>query len=138
MTEEIIDEELYEQAQALLEPGEIELNGLIVHTDLGTDEEAQLNRVTIEVGDLIADHAAPDSETYVYSGTDDPEFGLNQHQGLTLDDEEFVWECQQLLRDSSFMVVFYYEADADQDAIIEAVTDAGYTAVGVEGPHAET
>jgi len=137
MPGEIIDEGLYRQAEELLEPGEIELNGLIVHTDLGRDREAELNQTTIEIGDIIAEHAAPDEETFVYSGTDDPEFGLNQHQGLTLDDEEFVWECQQLLRDGTFRIVFYYEADADQTAILESVSDAGYTVVGVEGEHSE-
>ncbi len=135
MPEEIIDEELYRQAEELLEPGEIKLNGLIVHTDLGRDKEAELNQTTIEIGDIIAEHAAPDEETFVYSGTDDPEFGLNQHQGLTLEDEEFVWECQQLLREGTFRIVFYYEADTDQDAVLEAVSEAGYTVVGVEGPH---
>jgi hypothetical protein len=133
MPAEVIDEDLYEQAEALLEPGEIELNGLIVHTDMGRDKEAELNQATIEIGDIIAEHASPEEETFVYSGTDDPEFGLNQHQGLTLEDEEFVWECQQLLRDGTFKIVFYYEADADQDAIVNAASEAGYTVVGVEG-----
>ncbi|MEF8825952.1 MAG: DUF5778 family protein [Halapricum sp.] len=133
MPAEVIDEDLYEQAEALLEPGEIELNGLIVHTEMDRDKEAELNQATIEIGDIIAEHASPEEETFVYSGTDDPEFGLNQHQGLTLEDEEFVWECQQLLRDGTFKIVFYYEADADQDAIVNAASEAGYTVVGVEG-----
>ena len=30
---ELIDEDLYRRAKALLEPGEIELNGLVLHTD---------------------------------------------------------------------------------------------------------
>ncbi|MFB6189491.1 MAG: DUF5778 family protein [Halapricum sp.] len=127
MSQEIVDEELYEQAEALLEPGEIELNGIVVHTDLDTNQEAALHKLTVEIGDTIAEYAAPDAETYIYSGNDDPEFGLNQHQGLTLADDEFVWECQQLLREGTFRVVFYYEASADQQAIVEAVADTGYT-----------
>jgi hypothetical protein len=132
MAEEIIDEALYEQAQALLEPGEIELNGIIVHTDLTSDDEAKLHKTTVEIGDLIAEYASPEEDTYIYSGNDDPEFGLNQHQGLTIEDDEFVWECQQLLREGTFRIVFYYEASADQGAIVEAVSAAGHTVVGVE------
>jgi hypothetical protein len=132
MAEEIIDEALYDQAQALLEPGEIELNGIIVHTDLTSDDEAQLHKTTVEIGDTIAEHATPEEDTYIYSGNDDPEFGLNQHQGLTIEGDEFVWECQQLLREGTFRIVFYYEASADQQAIVEAVSQAGHTVVGVE------
>jgi hypothetical protein len=50
-----------------------------------------------------------------------------------LDDESFVWECQQLLREGSFDVVFYYEASADQQAILEDVRDLGFDVTGVEG-----
>jgi len=132
MAQEIIDQDLYEQAEALLEPGEIELNGIVVHTDLGTDQEAALHKTTVEIGDLVAEYAAPEEDTYIYSGNDDPEFGLNQHQGLTIDDDEFVWECQQLLRDGTFRIVFYYEASADQQAIVEAVSETGYTVESVE------
>ena len=133
MSEEVIDRELYEQAEALLEPGDIELNGLLVHIDLSTDEEAKLHQQTIELGEIIAAEAAPDTDTYIYSGNDDPNFGLNQHQGLTIEGDEFVWECQQLRRDSGFKIVFYYEQDADQQAIVEAARDAGYTVESVEG-----
>jgi hypothetical protein len=66
------------------------------------------------------------TDTYVYSGTDDEDFGVNQHQGLTLDDEAFVWECQQLLREGTFDLVFYYEATADHEAIAEAVEALGH------------
>jgi hypothetical protein len=133
MAEEITDPELYAQAEALLEPGDIELNGIIVHTGLDTEAEATLHQQTIEIGDIIAEHAAPGEDTYVYSGNDDPEFGLNQHQGLTLADDEFVWECQQLRREGEFKVVFYYESDADQSAIVADARDAGHTVESVEG-----
>lgn len=127
-----IDADLYRRTEALLEPGDIDLNGVIVRTDFDSSEESLLHRTTIEVGDLIADHTCA-GDTYVYSGTDDPEFGLNQHQGLTIEDDAFVWECQQLLREGTYDVVFYYEASADHETIVEAIRAAGYDATGVEG-----
>ncbi|MFB6083470.1 MAG: DUF5778 family protein [Halorientalis sp.] len=134
-TEDPIDPDLYQRAEALLEPGEIELAGMIVHTDLDTDDEAGLHQATIEIGERIADHAGVDpKDTYVYSGNDDAEFGLNQHQGRTLDGDEFVWECQQLLREEEFKIVFYYEADADQEGLVEAVREDGYTVEAVAEP----
>lgn len=116
----VLDEDLEKRAKALLEPGEIDLNGVIVHTAFGSDEEARLHQATLDIGEIIADHA-DSGETYVYSGNDDPEFGLNQHQGLTIEGDEFVWECQQLLRNDTFDVVFYYESDADQAAIVRNI-----------------
>ncbi|WP_135362706.1 DUF5778 family protein [Halosimplex halophilum] len=128
-----VDTDLYQRAQALLEPGEIELVGVIVHTDLSGDQEPTLHEATLEIGNYIAEYSGIEpTDTYVYSGNDDPEFGVNQHQGLTLDGDEFVWECQQLLREGTFDVVFYYEADVDQDGLVEALRGAGYDAVGVE------
>jgi len=128
-----VDSDLYQRAQALLEPGEIELLGLVVHTDITGDEEPLLHEATLEVGNDIADHAGIEpTDTYVYSGNDDAEFGVNQHQGLTLDGDEFVWECQQLLREGTFDVVFYYEADIDQEGLLNSVDEAGYDAAGVE------
>ncbi|WP_136688036.1 DUF5778 family protein [Halorhabdus amylolytica] len=127
-------EDIYEQTRQLLEPGDIELRGVVVHTDLKNDQEAELNRVTIEVGETIAEHAETDADTYVYSGTDDPEFGLNQHQGLTIEGDEFVWECQQLLREGTFDVVFYYEDSADTGAILEDLDGSDYEVVDVEAP----
>ncbi|MEF8863550.1 MAG: DUF5778 family protein [Haloarculaceae archaeon] len=122
-----IDEDLYRRTQALLEPGEIELVGIILHTELGTDAEPKLHQLTLETGDVIAEHAGLDpTDTYVHSGNDDPDFGLNQHQGLTLDGDEFVWECQQLLREGTYDVVFYYEASADQDGIVETLRADGH------------
>ncbi|ACV12987.1 conserved hypothetical protein [Halorhabdus utahensis DSM 12940] len=127
-------DDLSEQTKALLEPGEIELRGLIVRTDVANDQEPELNRLTIEIGDVIAEHAETDADTYVYSGTDDPEFGLNQHQGRTIEGEEFVWECQQLMRDGTFDVVFYYEDTADTDAILADLRAKGYDVEDVESP----
>lgn len=126
-----LDEDLRKRTRALLEPGEIELSGLILHTEFGADDEAALHQATIEVGDIIANHAGEADNTYVYSGNDDERFGLNQHQGLTLDGDEFVWECQQLLRDGTFDVVIYYEASHDHESILRDVEAAGYQVTGV-------
>lgn len=132
--EDVLDEELYRRTRQLLEPGEVELNGAVVHTDFGGDEDVEMHQATVDVGEIISDHAGYDpTDTFVYSGTDDSEFASNQHQGLTLDDESFVWECQQLLREGSFDVVFYYEADADHEAILADVRELGFEVTGVEG-----
>ena len=130
----VIDEDLYQRTKQLLEPGDIELNGAVVHTDLGSDEDVEMHQLTVDVGDVIAEHSGYEpTDTFVYSGTDDTDFASNQHQGLTLDDEEFVWECQQLLRDGTFDVVFYYEASADHEAILDDIEAMDYTVTGVEG-----
>jgi hypothetical protein len=126
-----IDKTLYERTRALLEPGDIELNGIIIHTDLESDQEAQLHQATLDIGEIISNHADV-GETYVYSGNDDPEFGLNQHQGLTIAGDEFVWECQQLLRDETYVIVFYYESSADQEAIVSDTGD-DFRVTSVEG-----
>ncbi len=129
-----LDEDLYRRTWQLLQPGDVELDGLIVHTEFDGSEETRMHQTTVEVGDVIASHAGHEpTDTFVYSGTDDPEFASNQHQGRTLDDESFVWECQQLLRDGSFDLVFYFEADADLDAILAELGDEGYTVSGVPG-----
>ena len=99
-----------------LEPGDIELAGCIVHTTLGGQEDLEMHELTVAINDVIADHADK-GETYIEAGNDDTNFSSNQFQGLTLDDEEFVWECQQLLRDGTFDLVFYYEAGVDQEAL---------------------
>ncbi len=128
---ETVDQDLVKRTQALLEPGEIELNGIVVHTDFEGDDEAALHAATIEIGDIVAAHAGEADNTYVYSGNDDTRFGLNQHQGLTLDGDEFVWECQQLLREGTFDLVMYYEANLDQESIVESVREAGFRVTGV-------
>ncbi|MDR9381369.1 MAG: DUF5778 family protein [Natronomonas sp.] len=131
---EAIDDDLYQRTKALLEPGDIRLNGVIVDTELTNEEEPTLHQATLDIGDVIAEAAGIEpTDTYVYSGNDDDRFGVNQHQGLTLDGEEFVWECQQLIRDSTYDIVFYYEADADQAAIVRGVEELGFGATGVEG-----
>ncbi|HKL29607.1 MAG TPA: DUF5778 family protein [Natrialbaceae archaeon] len=137
MTEatDVIDEDLYQRTKRLLEPGDIDLNGIVVHTDLGLQEDIQMTGVTVEVGNVVAEHAGHDpDDVYVYSGNDDPDFASNQHQGLTVADDEFVWECQQLLRENAFALVFYYEASADQAGIVEAIEEnLGYDVTSVEG-----
>ena len=129
-----IDQDLYQRTKALLEPGDIDLNGAIVHTDYGGQEDVQMMQATIDIGDIVAEQSGYDpADCYVYSGNDDPDFSSNQHQGLTLDDEEFVWECQQLLREGSFDIVIYYRASADHEAILEEIRDLGFEVTGVEG-----
>ncbi|OVE85375.1 DUF5778 family protein [Natronolimnobius baerhuensis] len=131
---DVIDQDLYQRTKALLEPGEIELNGAIIHTDYSGQEDVQMMQATIDIGDIIAEQSTYDpADCYVHSGNDDPDFSSNQHQGLTLEDEEFVWECQQLLRDGSFDIVIYYRATADHDAILEDIRDLGFDVTGVEG-----
>jgi hypothetical protein len=125
----VADEDLYRRAAALLEPGDIELHGAVVHTGYGPDEESMTHQATLDVGDVVADHRGVE-EWYVYSGNDDAEFGLNQHQGLTPADE-FVWECQHLLREGTFDVVVYWEAGDDLAAVVADIRAAGYDAVGV-------
>ena len=116
-----IDRDLYERTKALLEPGDIELLGMVVHTSLGGQEDLEMHELTVDLNEVIAEHAEA-GETYIYAGNDDTDFSSNQFQGLTLDDESFVWECQQLLREGSFDLVFYYEAGVDQAALGDAVT----------------
>lgn len=130
-----IDEDLYQRTKALLEPGEIDLNGIVVHTDITSSDDIEMHEVTVEISDVIATHAGEPDNVYIYSGNDTTEFASNQHQGRTLDEEEFVWECQQLLREGTFDLVFYYEASADHEGIIEGLHEAGHTVTGVEGDH---
>ncbi|WP_224268373.1 DUF5778 family protein [Haloprofundus salinisoli] len=127
-----LDDDLYKRTKALLEPGEIQLNGVIVHTDLSGREDLEMHELTVDLNDVIAEHAGK-GETYIYAGNDNSDFASNQFQGLTLEDEEFVWECQQLLRNGAFNLVFYYEADADHEAIIEDIEEMGYRVTGVRG-----
>ena len=115
---EILDEDLYQRTKALLEPGDIELVGAVVHTDLAGEEDLEMHELTVDANEVITDHAGK-GETYIYAGNDTDEFASNQFQGLTLDDESFVWECQQLLREGTFDVVFYYEATVDQASLVE-------------------
>ena len=126
-----VDEDLRRRTEALLEPGEIDLNGAIVHTDIPGEDDLAMTDATLEVGELIAEHAGAE-EWYVHSGNDDPEFSSNQHQGRAMDDS-FVWECQQLLRGGTFDIVFYYEATVGQNALIDAIREAGYRVTGVRG-----
>lgn len=129
-----LDDDLYQRTKALLEPGDVDLNGVIVRTELTSDQEPTLHQATLDVGNVISEAAGFDpTDTYVYSGNDDDRFGVNQHQGRTLEDDDFVWECQQLMRDGTYDVVFYYEADADQDAIVEGVEELRFDATSVLG-----
>ncbi|MFC4408675.1 DUF5778 family protein [Haloarchaeobius iranensis] len=131
---EAIDDDLVRRTKALLEPGDIELNGAIVRTDFSSQDDLEMMQATLDAGDVIAEHAGHDpTDVYVHSGNDDPDFSSNQHQGLTIDGEEFVWECQQLLRNGSFDVVIYYEASADHEAILADIEALGYDVTGVRG-----
>ncbi|MCO8265642.1 DUF5778 family protein [Haloferax prahovense] len=117
---ETIDEDLYQRTLALLEPGDIELVGAIVHTDLTSREDLEMQELTVEINEVIAEHAGK-GDAWIYAGNDDTDFSSNQFQGLSVEDDEFVWECQQLVRDGTFDLVFYYEAIADHDAIVEGL-----------------
>jgi|GEM_PF-90254 len=127
---DVLDADLYRRTKALLEPGDIDLAGVIVHTDLDGQEDLEMHELTVELNEVIAAHAG-NGETYIYAGNDDPNFSSNQFQGLTVDDDEFVWECQQLLRNGTFDIVFYYEAALDQAALVEAIRDRGYEVTSV-------
>ena len=115
---ETLDEDLYQRTKALLEPGEIELLGAVVHTDLAGEEDLEMHELTVDANEVIAGHAGK-GETYIYAGNDTGEFASNQFQGLTLEADAFVWECQQLLREGTFDIVFYYEATVDQASLVE-------------------
>jgi len=84
------DADLYTRTKALLEPGDIELAGCIVHTTLGGQEDLEMHELTVAINEVIADHAGK-GESYIEAGNDDTNFSSNQFQGLTLDDEAFVW-----------------------------------------------
>ena len=127
---ETLDSDLYQRTKALLEPGEIELVGLVVHTDLTGQEDLEMHELTVDLNEIIAEHANK-GETYIHAGNDDTDFSSNQFQGLTVDDEAFVWECQQLLREGTFDLVFYYEATADHETIVEAVEELGHSVTTV-------
>jgi hypothetical protein len=128
------DDDLRRRTWHLLQPGDIDLDGCIVRTEFGGDEDIAMHEATVEIGEAIAGAAGVDpGETYVYSGTQDTEFASNQHQGLTLADDAFVWECQQLLRDGTFDLVFYFEADADLEGLVAALRDRGYAVTPVRG-----
>ncbi|ESS05447.1 MAG: hypothetical protein A07HB70_02491 [uncultured archaeon A07HB70] len=130
---ETLDADLYRRTEALLEPGEVTLNGAVIHTDLGGDQDLEMHELTVDLNDVVARHSpeASAGETYIYAGNDDPEFASNQFQGRRLDDDEFVWECQQLLREGSFDLVFYYPASADHVAVVEGVEALGHRVTGV-------
>ncbi|MFB6120361.1 MAG: DUF5778 family protein [Halobacteriaceae archaeon] len=124
------DDSLYRRAVELLKPGDVTLHGAVVHTGFANDEEALLHQATLEIGDVVAEHADA-GDTYVYSGNDDPDFGVNQHHGLTVEGDEFVWECQQLFREGTYDVVIYWEATEGFADILADLRDSGYEAVGV-------
>ena len=119
---ETLDSDLYERTKALLEPGDIDLVGCIVHTSLSGREDLEMHELTVAANDVIAEHAEA-GETYIEAGNDDTDFASNQFQGRTLDDESFVWEWQQLLREGTFDVVFYYKASVDQPVLTDALAE---------------
>jgi hypothetical protein len=115
------DDPLYDEMVRFLEPGEIDLIGIIIDTQFDRSEDLEVHELTVELNDIIAAHSG-EGEAYIYAGNDSSSFASNQYQGRALTDDAFVWECQHLVRDGSFTLVFYYEADATQAAIIDAVT----------------
>jgi hypothetical protein len=131
---ETLDDDLYARTKALLEPGEIQLNGAVVHTTFSGEEDLEMHELTVDINDVVAEHGRK-GESYIHAGNDDPNFASNQFQGLTLEDDEFVWECQQLLREGTFDIVLYYEASADHEAILEDLhaLDGVDRVTGIEG-----
>ena len=130
---ETADADLYQRTRALLEPGDVTLNGAIVHTGLDGREDLEMHELTVELNDVIAAHTPglDAGDSYVHAGNDDPEFASNQFQGRTLEDDGFVWECQQLLREGSFDLVFYYPATADHVGVVEDIEALGPRVTGV-------
>ena len=126
-----VDTDLYRRTRALLEPGEVDLNGVVVHTD--TDDDLAVQELTVELNDIVAAHSphTDEGETYIHAGNDDPEFASNQFQGRRLDDDAFVWECQHLRRSGTLDIVCYYRADADHVGIVQAVEALGNDVTGV-------
>lgn len=116
------DVELYQQAVSLLTPGESELVGAVVHTAYERDQEPAMNELMLSIGEAIAAELQ-DGEMYVYAGEDDDRFGAGQFQGRQLGGDNVIWECQQLFRNGSFDLVFYWEAAGRQDAIISALAE---------------
>lgn len=127
------EDELVRQVEELLEPGDIDLTGIIVDTEFTSDDEIDLHQATVAIGELIADAAGVD-EWYVYSGNDDSSFASNQHQGLQLADDAFLWECQHLLRSDTFEIVMYYESSIHHEDLVRSVRDAGYHVIPVDSP----
>ena len=127
---DVLEDDLDERTRALLEPGNIELVGLVIHTELSSEEDLEMHELTVDCNEIIADHTDK-GESYIYAGNDDPDFASNQFHGRTLEDDEFVWECQQLLRDGRFHLVFYYEATADHEGIIETLEARGLSVTPV-------
>ena len=124
------DADLYEQAVSLLRPGDEALEGIVVHTDLAQPQEQAMNKLMRRVGDELAAHLI-DGETYIYAGEDDDRFGAGQFHGRRLEDDSFVWECQQLLRDGTFDLVFYWEESGEHGTIVEALGDLDHQVVAV-------
>lgn len=60
---ETVDADLYTRTKALLEPGDIELAGCIVHTTLGGQEDLEMHELTVAINEVIADHAGRASRT---------------------------------------------------------------------------
>lgn len=121
---------IVEQTRQLLEPGEIDLVGTIVHTDLTPADELEMLDLTVDLGERISAELV-DEPTYVYSGNDDPAFASTQHQGLTVDGDAFVWECQHVLRGGTFDIVFYYERTSAHEGIVDGLRERGLEVTSV-------
>jgi hypothetical protein len=68
--DDVRDPDLYQRTQQLLEPGEIELDGLIVHTDLSSDADIEMLDATLAVGDVIAIEPTLDDVAAQYGTAD--------------------------------------------------------------------
>ena len=80
-----------------------------------------MNELMLELGERIA-AVLQDGEMYVYAGEDDDRFGAGQFHGRRLSDDAVIWECQQLVRDDTFDLVFYWEAAGRQDAVLDSLS----------------
>lgn len=128
--------DLIQRLEALLEPGDIDLAGVIVQSGLSDDQEIELYELTLTVGDIVAD-ATGVEDWYVYAGNDDSRFASNQYQGLAIEDDGFVWECQHLLRSGEFDLVLYYGADVHPD-VVAGIEQAGMAVTPVPSPDSES
>jgi hypothetical protein len=81
-----VDHDLYRRTKALLEPGEVELIGCIVHTDLAGDEDLEMQELVVEINEVIADHApgADRRRRVVRLGESTPAPGRELRSGVLL------------------------------------------------------
>jgi len=91
-----VEKDLYQRTKALLEPGDIEVERRHRPHRLRRPGGHRDDGSLAGSGRRHRGARGHDpKDVYVYSGNNDPDFSSNQHQGKTIDGDEFVWECQQ-------------------------------------------